>query len=134
MKNKNYIIKYNTKNLNLQIITLNQSFYIYIGDNQMLFENLFLSIPNQINKMENKEQNLLPENISCSALIEDEMNDLGKVLNNFLVSKLKIPIFLSLNIYEPLLIKDPLFISFLQNNIVEILNYFFSVILFSKYH
>ena len=121
MKNKNYIIKYNTKNLNLQIITLNQSFYIYIGDNQMLFENLFLSIPNQINKIENKEQNLLPENISCSALIEDEMNDLGKVLNNFLVSKLKIPIFLSLNIYEPLLIKDPLFISFLQNNIVEIL-------------
>ena len=121
MKNKNYIIKYNTKNLNLQIITLNQSFYIYIGDNQMLFENLFLSIPNQINKIENKEQNLLPENISCSALIEDEMNDLGKVLNNFLVSKLKIPIFLSLNIYEPLLIKDPLFIAFLQNNIVEIL-------------
>ena len=121
MKNKNYIIKYNTKNLNLQIITLNQSFYIYIGDNQMLFENLFLSIPNQINKIENKEQNLLPENISCSALIEDEMNDLGKVLNNFLVSKLKIPIYLSLNIYEPLLIKDPLFISFLQNNIVEIL-------------
>ena len=121
MKNKNYIIKYNTKNLNLQIITLNQSFYIYIGDNQMLFENLFLSIPNQINKIENKEQNLLPENISCSTLIEDEMNDLGKVLNNFLVSKLKIPIFLSLNIYEPLLIKDPLFISFLQNNIVEIL-------------
>ena len=121
MKNKIYIIKYNTKNLNLQIITLNQSFYIYIGDNQMLFENLFLSIPNQINKIENKEQNLLPENISCSALIEDEMNDLGKVLNNFLVSKLKIPIFLSLNIYEPLLIKDPLFISFLQNNIVEIL-------------
>ena len=121
MKNKNYIIKYNTKNLNLQIITLNQSFYIYIGDNQMLFENLFLSIPNQINKIENKEQNLLPENISCSALIEDEMNDLGKALNNFLVSKLKIPIFLSLNIYEPLLIKDPLFISFLQNNIVEIL-------------
>ena len=121
MKNKNYIIKYNTKNLNLQIITLNQSFYIYIGDNQMLFENLFLSIPNQINKIENKERNLLPENISCSALIEDEMNDLGKVLNNFLVSKLKIPTFLSLNIYEPLLIKDPLFISLLQNNIVEIL-------------
>ena len=87
----------------------------------MLFENLFFSFSNQINKIENKEQNLLPENISCSALIEDEMNDLGKVLNNFLVSKLKIPIFLSLNIYEPLLIKDPLFISFLQNNIVEIL-------------
>ena len=73
MKNKNYIIKYNTKNLNLQIITLNQSFYIYIGDHQMLFENLFLSIPNLVKKTENKAQNLLPENISCSALINDEM-------------------------------------------------------------
>ena len=122
MKNKNYIIKYNTKNLNLQIITLNQSFYIYIGDHQMLFENLFLSIPNLINKNENKEKNLLPENISCSALINDEMNDVAEVLNNFLVSKLKIPIFLSFNIYEPLLLKDPLFISFLQENIFKILS------------
>ena len=122
MKNKNYIIKYNTKKLNLQIITLNQSFYIYIGDHQMLFENLFLSIPNLINKNENKEKNLLPENISCSALINDEMNDVAEVLNNFLVSKLKIPIFLSFNIYEPLLLKDPLFISFLQENIFKILS------------
>ena len=122
MKNKNYIIKYNTKNLNLQIITLNQSFYIYIGDSQMMFENLFLSIPNLVNKNENKEQNLLPENISCRALINDEMNDLAEVLNNFLVSKLKIPIFLSFNIYEPLLMKDPLFISFLQENIYKILS------------
>ena len=40
---------------------MNQSFYIYIGDSQMLFENLFLSIPNQINKKENSEQNLLPK-------------------------------------------------------------------------
>ena len=121
MKNKNYIIKYNTKNLNLQIISMNQSFYIYIGDNQMLFENLFLSIPNQINKTENKEESLTPEKISCSALIDDEMNDLAEILNNYLVSKLKIPIFLSFNIYEPLLIKDPLFISFLQENVLKIL-------------
>ena len=122
MKNKNYIIKYNTKNLNLQIITMNQSFYIYIGDSQMLFENLFLSIPNQINKKENSEKNLLPENISCSQLINDEMNDLAEVLNNYLVSKLKIPIFLSFNIYEPLLTKDPFFIKFLQENICNILS------------
>ena len=122
MKNKNYIIKYNTKNLNLQIITMNQSFYIYIGDNQMLFENLFLSIPNLIEKKDNLEQNLLPENISCSQLIKDEMNDLAEVLNNYLVSKLKIPIFLSFNIYEPLLTKDPLFIRFLQENIYNILS------------
>ena len=122
MKNKNYIIKYNTKNLNLQIITMNQSFYIYIGDSQMLFENLFLSIPNQINKKENSDKNLLPENISCSQLINDEMNDLAEVLNNYLVSKLKIPIFLSFNIYEPLLTKDPFFIKFLQENIYNILS------------
>ena len=121
MKNKNYIIKYNTKNLNLQIITMNQSYYIYIGDNQMLFENIYLSIPNRVNKEEKKEQNLLPENISCSQLINDEMNDLAEVLNNYLVSKLKIPIFLSFNIYEPLLTKDPFFIKFLQENIYNIL-------------
>ena len=121
MKNKNYLIKYNTKTLNMHIITMNQSYYIYIGDNQMLFENLLLSIPNKVNEEENKEQSLLPENISCSKLIDDEINDLSEVLNNFLVSKLKIPIFLSMNIYEPLLIKDPMFISFLQENILKIL-------------
>ena len=101
---------------------MNQSFYIYIGDSQMLFENLFLSIPNQINKKENSDKNLLPENISCSQLINDEMNDLAEVLNNYLVSKLKIPIFLSFNIYEPLLTKDPFFIKFLQENICNILS------------
>ena len=121
MKNKNYLIKYNTKTLNMQIITMNQSFYIYIGDNQMLFENLLLSIPNKLNKEENKEQGLLPENISCRNLIDDEINDLSEVLCNFLVSKLKIPIFLSLNVFDPLLIKDPMFISFLQENILQIL-------------
>ena len=121
MKNKNYIIKYNTKNLNLQIIAMNESFYIYIGDNQMLFENLFLSIPNRININENTEQNLLPENISCSALIEDEMNDLAELLIKYLVSKLKIPIYLSINVYDPLLLKDPLFIGFLQENILKLL-------------
>ena len=121
MKNKNYLIKYNTKTLNMQIITMNQSFYIYIGDNQMLFENLLLSIPNKLDKEENKEQGLLPENISCRNLIDDEINDLSEVLCNFLVSKLKIPIFLSLNVFDPLLIKDPMFISFLQENILQIL-------------
>ena len=121
MKNKNYLIKYNTKTLNMQIITMNQSFYIYIGDNQMLFENLLLSIPNKLNKEETKEQGLLPENISCRNLIDDEINDLSEVLCNFLVSKLKIPIFLSLNVFDPLLIKDPMFISFLQENILQIL-------------
>ena len=121
MKNKNYLIKYNTKTLNMQIITMNQSFYIYIGDNQMLFENLLLSIPNKLNKEENKEQGLLPENISCRNLIDDGINDLSEVLCNFLVSKLKIPIFLSLNVFDPLLIKDPMFISFLQENILQIL-------------
>ena len=59
MKNKNYVIKYNTKNLNMQILTMNNSYFIYIGDNQMLFENLLLSIPNKIDKEKN-EKSLLP--------------------------------------------------------------------------
>ena len=120
MKNKNYIIKYNTKNINMQIITMNNSYYIYIGDNQMLFENLLLSIPNTINN-EKDEKALKPENISGTKLIDEESNDLIDILNNFLVSKLKVPIFLSMNIFDPLLLKDPLFISFLQENIYKIL-------------
>ena len=120
MKNKNYIIKYNTKNINMQIITMNNSYYIYIGDNQMLFENLLLSIPNTINN-EKDEKALKPENISGTKLIDEESNDLIDILNNFLVSKLKVPIFLSMNIFEPLLLKDPLFIPFLQENIYKIL-------------
>ena len=120
MKNKNYLIKYNTKNLNLQIITMNNSYYIYIGDSKMLFENLLLSIPNKIDLKE-QEKGLPPENISTSKLIDDEVNDLSEILNNFLVSKLKVPIYLSVNIYEPLLLKDPLFISFLQENILNLL-------------
>ena len=121
MKNKNYVINYNTKNINMQIITMNNSYYIYIGDNQMLFENLLLSIPNKREDAKN-ENGILPENISSSVLIDDEVNELANVLNTFLVSKLKVPIYLSMNIYEPLLIKDPLFISFLQENIVQLLN------------
>ena len=120
MKNKNYVIKYNTKNLNLQIITMNNSYYIYIGDNQMLFENLLLSIPNKIDNEKN-EKSLLPENISCSTLIDDEVSDLTEVLSNFLVSKLKVPVYLSFNIFEPILMKDPMFISFLQEHILQIL-------------
>ena len=120
MKNKNYVIKYNTKNLNMQILTMNNSYFIYIGDNQMLFENLLLSIPNKIDKEKN-EKSLLPENISCSTLIDDEVSDLTEVLSNFLVSKLKVPVYLSFNIFEPLLMKDPMFISFLQEHILQIL-------------
>ena len=120
MKNKNYVIKYNTKNLNMQIITMNNSYYIYIGDNQMLFENLLLSIPNKVDSKKN-EKSLLPENISCSTLIDDEVSDLTEVLSNFLVSKLKVPVYLSFNIFEPLLMKDPMFISFLQEHILQIL-------------
>ena len=120
MKNKNFLIKYNTKNINLQIITMNNSYYIYIGDSKMQFENLLLSIPNKIDiKME--EKGLAPENISTSKLIDDEVNDLAEILNNFLVSKLKVPIYLSVNIYEPILLKDPLFVSFLQENILGLL-------------
>ena len=125
MKNKNYVIKYNDKNLNLQIITMNNSYYIYIGDNKVLFENLLLSIPNKIDEKNDtnneNEKALLPENISCSKLIDDDSNDMGEILNNFLVSKLKVPIFLSMNIYEPILLKDPLFLSFLQENILKLL-------------
>ena len=120
MKNKNYIIKYNTKILNMQIITMNNSYYIYIGDGQMLFENLLLNIPNTINN-EKDEKPLKPENISGTKLIDEETNDLIEILNKYLVSKLKVPIFLSMNIYEPLLLKDPLFIPFLQENIYQIL-------------
>ena len=120
MKNKNFLIKYNTKNVNLQIITMNNSYYIYIGDSKMQFENLLLSIPNKIDfKIE--EKGLTPEKISSSKLIDDEVNDLAEILNNFLVSKLKVPIYLSVNIYEPLLLKDPLFVSFLQENILGLL-------------
>ena len=120
MKNKNFLIRYNTKNLNLQIITMNNSYYIYIGDSKMLFENLLLSIPNKIDsKIE--EKGLTPDKISTSKLIDDEVNDLAEILNNFFVSKLKVPIYLSANIYDPLLLKDPLFISFLQEKILGIL-------------
>ena len=123
MKNKNYIINYNTKSINMQIITMNNSYYIYIGDSNLLFENLILSIPNKINDInnDNNAKGLLPENISCSKLIDDEVDDSVEVLSNFLVSKLKVPVFLSMNIYDPLLMKDPMFISFLQENIIKIL-------------
>ena len=122
MKNKNYIIKYNTKNLNMKIITMNQSYYIYIGGNKMQFDNLLLSIPNQIdNDNEQNEKGLLPQNISSKKLIDEEVNDLADILNNFLVSKLKVPVYLSMNVTDPLLLNDPMFFSFLQENILTLL-------------
>ena len=120
MKNKNYIIKYNTKNLNMQIITMNQSYYIYIGGNTMQFDNLILSIPNQIDN-DQSEKGLLPQNISSRKLIDDEATDLADILNNFLVSKLKVPVYLSFNVNDPLLTNDPMFFSFLQENILALL-------------
>ena len=126
MNSKNYIIKYNLKTFNMQIITMNNSYYIYIGDSQMKFENLILSIPNTLNKEKsinniNDNKALLPDNISSTLLIDDEVNDSIEILNTFFVSKLKVPIYLSFNIDNPLVFKDPLFISFLQENILNIL-------------
>ena len=116
MKNKNYIIKYSGKKFNLQIISMNKSYFIYMGDNQMNFENLLISIPTYNDKEKDST-----EDISSRFLIDDESNDLSEVINNYLVSKLKIPIFFSCNIYDLLLLKDPLFISFLQENLLKIL-------------
>jgi len=84
MLNENYVINLSKEKILIQILKQSNSYYIYIGNTNMFFNNLILSIPFQ-NNIENIK------NFTSKELIEDEneMNNYGKIISEFLSKKKK---------------------------------------------
>jgi thiol-disulfide isomerase/thioredoxin len=45
MKNQNYILNFSNNDIPLQVLSMKDSYYIYIGNSNMTFDNLVMSIP-----------------------------------------------------------------------------------------
>lgn len=109
MKNQNFILTFQKTSLSLQIITLTDSFFIYLSGGPMTFDNLTLAIFSN------------PSEISTIQLIDDSPNQISTTLANSLSSKLKVPIYLSLNLSDEQILCNPLLFSFLENEIFKLL-------------
>lgn len=93
----------------MQIITLTDSFFIYLTGGPMIFDNLTLSIFSEHSET------------STIQLIDDSPNQISTTLANSLSSKLKVPIFLSLNLSDQQILSNPLLFSFLETEIIKLL-------------
>ena len=117
MINENYVINYSKEKILIQILKQSNSYYIYIGNTNMFFNNLILSIPFQNNIDNNK-------NIVTKELIvdENEINNYGKIIGEFLSKKINKPIFISFNLNDELIKTNPFIIESLQENLFKLLN------------
>lgn len=110
MKSQNYSFFYDKdKTLQIQIITLDSSYYIYIGTYQMSFDNLNISFPSDTT----------PNANLC--LIDDTYSEIAKALCSILSSKCKKPIYLSFNISEDLFLLNPSLLTQLQGQLIPLL-------------
>lgn len=111
MKSQNYSLTFDRENtLQIQIITLERSFYIYIGTYQMSFDNLNVSFPTE---KTNDNSNI--------CLIDDSYSEIGKTLASILSSKCRKPVYLSFNLSEELFILNPLLLTQLQEQLIPLL-------------
>lgn len=85
MESSSFYFDYNHTRLVIQIIKMNNSFFIYIATEMNKLENLSLSIK-------------LGEESASSTLIDDIDSNCGKKISNRLSFLLNKPIFLSMNI------------------------------------
>ena len=117
MINENYVINFSKEKVLIQILKQSNSYYIYIGNTNMFFNNLILSIPFQ-----NSNENY--KNITSKDLIEDEdeINNYGKIISEFLSKKINKPIFISFNLNDDLIKTNPFIIEILQENLFKLLN------------
>ena len=107
MKNQNYILNFSHNDIPLQVLSMKDSYYIYIGNSNMTFDNLVMSIPTL-------------DTIATSDLIDDIPNSYSKLLSQNLSQKLKKPIILSMNIVDVTLLANPMLIPFLEEKIFNI--------------
>jgi hypothetical protein len=109
MKNKNYILSFSNHDIPLQVLTMKDSYYIYIGNSNMSFDNLVMSIPTL-------------GYVASSDLIDDIPNSYSKIISQSLTQKLNKPIFLSMNINDVTLLVNPMLVPFLEEKILSVLN------------
>ena len=108
MKNQNYILNFSNHDIPLQVLSMKDSYYIYIGNSTMTFDNLVMSIPTL-------------DTIATSDLIDDIPNSYSKFLSQNISQKLNKPIFLSMNIVDVTLLSNPMLIPFLEEKIFNII-------------
>ena len=75
MKNQNYILSFFNYDIPLQVLTMKDSYYIYIGNSNMSFDNLVMSIPTL-------------GYVASSDLIDDIPNSYSKIISQSLTQKL----------------------------------------------
>ncbi len=109
MKNQNYILSFSNHDIPLQVLTMKDSYYIYIGNSNMSFDNLDMSIPTL-------------GYVASSDLIDDIPNSYSKIISQSLTQKLNKPIFLSMNINDVTLLVNPMLVPFLEEKILSVLN------------
>ena len=109
MKNKNFVLTFQKSLISLQILSLENSYFIYIGSNQMTFDNLVLSVIGQSGE------------VSTSELVDDNQSEIGKTLAFSLSSKIKMPVFLSFNISDEAVAANPLLLPFLEKEVSALL-------------
>ena len=109
MKNRNFVLTFQKSLLSLQILSLENSYFIYIGSNQMTFDKLALSVIGQSGEG------------STSELIDDNQSEIGKTLAFSLSSKVKMPVFLSFNISDEAVAANPLLLPFLEKEVSALL-------------
>ena len=109
MKNQNYILSFSNYDIPLQVLTMKDSYYIYIGNSNMSFDNLVMSIPTL-------------GYVASSDLIDDIPNSYSKIISQSLTQKLNKPIFLSMNINDVTLLVNPMLVPFLGEKILSVLN------------
>ena len=109
MKNRNFVLIFQKSLISLQILSLENSYFIYIGSNQMTFGNLALSVIGQSGE------------VSTSELVDDNQSEIGKTLAFSLSSKIKMPVFLSFNISDEAVAANPLLLPFLEKEVSALL-------------
>lgn len=92
MNSINFYSNIENINIPIQIITLNESFFIYIGSSEFLFDNLTVGI---FDKTFN--------NAHVSSIYDEEYSEISKNLAHKLSTKFNCPIYLSFNIQDDLI-------------------------------
>jgi hypothetical protein len=92
MENHNFIFVWEDYKFPIQIIKLQDSFFVYVGKQNFSFDNLIVS-----NLMRDQNEP------NCHTFIDDEFSEVGKNLASKLVMKFKCPFYVSFNIEDDML-------------------------------
>lgn len=92
MNSINFYSNFENITIPIQIITLNESYFIYIGTSEFLFDNLTVGV---FNKNANQ--------VHVSEIYDEEYSEISKNLAQKLSTRFKCPIYLSFNVSDDLI-------------------------------